>query len=402
MDGLWEIIHKTIEEDPQSRPTFRELREAFLKQPKEMTEDDYLLDVIDNLNDHLIKIELIENLKLQNTYKRLTSLYIQMKNHNMAIKCGEKCLKICSELEKESSLDVAYLYYMLANLYIPINNGEEVISYLDKVLNILLKMPKEDNRLLKIVYNIRGLFYTHSGDYKKGKEQYDEAFKIESEEYYTEVNLYYRIIETFTYMNNYEKVAEICDKVLKEIQKVKNVQSMYAAKLYIILGLTYLFKGNFEAGKKALNEALNKMLSEYEKQDLFFIVHLLLGISDTFIGNFDQAIKAFDKSLSISLEIDGGMDIYTLYLYTAKACAYLDKGDYKRSIELYNKSLNISLHMVGLQHKLTLLIYLSLGTLYCNIGDFIKAKSNYLKALDIAIKIFKRENTLHGLIYSNL
>ena len=403
MDGLWEVIHKTIEKDPQFRPTFRELREAFLKQAKEMTEDDYLLDVIGTLNDHPIKIELTNNLELKNMYKRLMYLYLKMENYDMAIKCIEKYLEICSELELENSLDVAYLYCILAGPYNIINKEEEVTSYLDKALNILLKIPREDNRLLKMLYKIIRLFYAYSGDSKKAKEQYDKAFKIESEEYDIEANLYHSIAETWISINNYEKLGEAYHKALEEIGKKESVQGISTARLYIILGLAYFFKGNYGAAKRVLNKALDKMLSEYEGQELFIIItYSLLGSSDSYIGNFDQAIKAFDEGLSVSLAINGGMNMYTLYLYEAKVCAYLFKGDYKRSIELCNKSLKPLLCKLELQHHRTLPVYLYLGMSYFYIGDFMEAKSNYLKALDIVIKVFKGDDIVHASIYNNL
>ena len=396
MDGLWEVIYKTIKGTPEHRPTFREVREVFLEQTKGMTEDDYLLDVIDNLNDHSIKIELTKNLKLRNMYQRLIYLYIQMENYDMAIKCTKKYLKIYSELRGESSSDVAYSYYILANLYFIINKEEEVITCLEKALTILLKVPRSNNQLLKMVYNTMGHFYSCSGDYKKAKEQYDEAFKIEPEGYNTEVDLGFSIAEIYACLNNYDRIKEVRGKIWEKIKKEESVQGIFTENLYIILGLTHLSIGDYEEAKKALNEALSRILSNYGEQNLLLItVHSLLGFSYGSIGNLDQAIKEFDNSLSISLETHGEMHMSTISLYLYKALAYRGKEDYNQSIELCNKSLNISLKKFGSQHQLTMRIYLCLGTLYSEISDFIEADMYFSKALDIAGKLFKGENTSH-------
>jgi len=402
MDDLWEVIYKTIERIPECRPTFRELREVFLKQAKEMTEDDYLLDVIDNLNDHPIKIELTNNLKLKNTYQSLMYLYKKMENRDMQVKCLKKYLKICSRLEGEESLDVAYSYHRLARFYIAINEDEEVISCLKKALSILLNMNIKNNLLLKMVYNTMGNFYIYLDDYKKAKEQFDKARKIKSEEY-VEVNLYNSILEVLAYGANYEELTKIYYKVLEKIQKKESVQDKPTPGLYIILGIICLHKDNYEKAKKAFNEALNIILSKYGEQNSFLInVYSLLGMLDFLIGNFDQAMKALDKGLSISFVIYGEMHSNTILLYQCKAVVYAFEGNYERSIKFLDKSLNISLHIFGLHNRFTVKLYLSLGMLYCDIFDFIKAKSNCLKALDIAVKLFKEENEAHLMMYSTL
>jgi len=404
MDDLWEIIDRTIERTPQFQPTFRELREVFLRRAKGMTKDDYLLDVINNLNDHPIKVELTNNLELKNIYRSLMHLYSQMENYDMVIKCTKKYLKTCSELEGESSFDVAYSYYKLANLYFAINKEEEVISCLEKALSILLKMPRENNRLLKMVYKTMTIFYTYSGDYKKAKEQYDEASKIEPEEYDTEAELYYNLIETYAYMVSYENAKEECDKLLEEIEKKESIQGKSPSRLYITLGSVYLSKGDYEAAKEVLNEVLNTgLISKYREQDPFLITaYLLLGVSDILMGNYDQAIKAFDEGLNISLVIHGEIHMYSISLCLFKAFAYKGKGDYERCIELCNNYLNISIRKFGSQHRLTLQFYLHLGISYCEIGDSIKAKLYLFKALDIAVKLFKEKNISHVLTYNAL
>jgi len=403
MDDLWEIIYKTIESTPQSRPTFRELREVFLKQAKVITEDDYLLDVIDSLNDHPIKIELINNVELNNIYISLMFLYAEIENYDIAIKCGKKYLETCSELEEESSLDVAISYFLLGALYFNINEKKEAINYLEKALSILLKIPGEHNGLLKMIYRAMGLVYTFFGDYKKAKEQSDKAFNIKLEECDVGLDFYCSVLEIFTYMGEYERIEEMCDKVLKEIKKKKSVQDISIARLYIILGYVYFSKGSYVAAKKILNEGLNMLLSEYGEQNMFLIpAYLFLGYLDSSIGKFDQAIEAFDKALSISLEINGEIHLYTMILYQYKAFAYLDKEDYKRSIDFLKESLNISLRKFGAQNQFTLELYLYLGMSYRMIDDFIIAKSYLQKALDIAVKIFKEENILYVLIYNSI
>jgi len=401
MDDLWEAIHKTIEENPYYRPTFRELREVFLKQAKRLTEDDYLLDAIDNLNDHTIKIEWIDSVKLKNIYERLIYLYNKAENYDIAIKCAKKYLETCSKLEGESSSDVAYSYYLLANLYVTINEKEEARSCFEKALSILLGMREKNNQLLRMLYKIMGCFYACLDDYKEARKQYDKAFKIKSEEYDTKVDLYYGILEI--YMGNNEGAEELRNKVLEKIQKKESVQGESTAKLYITLGLVYFFEGNYDAGKRALKEALNKVLSEHGEQSSFLItVYFFLGLLDGLIGKFDQAIEALNKGLSISLAIYGKMHRSTILLYLNTAFVYHNEGAYRRSIELYNKSLNILLHKFGSQHRLTLLPYLYLGRSYYEIGDFIRAKSHFSKGLDIALKVFKEESIECTIIYDAL
>jgi len=90
-------------------------------------------------------------------------------------------------------------------------------------------------------------------DYKKAKEQYDKASKIKSEEYDVKVDFYDNISEVHTYMNNYEKAEEVCNKALKEMEKEKSVQSRSTVDLYVNIGVVNFFK----AAKENLNEALN-------------------------------------------------------------------------------------------------------------------------------------------------
>jgi len=403
MDGLWEVIYKAIEDAPQSRPTFRKLREVFLKQAKGMTKDDYLLDVIDNLNDHTIKIELIDNLKLNNIYQDLIYLYDSMGNCDMEVKCLKKYLKTYSKLEGEESSKVAYSYYRLAYLFLYTNKGEKSISYLEKALSILLRIGKKDNPLLKAVYILMGLFYTFLNDYEKAKKQYDEAFKIESEEGNLEMNSLNTIIESCIYTYNYEKIEELCYKISKEIKKEEHVQGRSTTWLDVALGLAYYYKGDFKLAKKKFNEALNKMLSEYGEQHPYLIyVYFFLGTPNILEGCFNEGIKTLDKCLSISLAMYEETHLYTILLYIMKAILYKNKGDYNISIDLCNKSLNILLRKLGSQNIYTLMSYLCLGELYFDIGDFIRAKLSYSKGLDIAVKIIKKESVIYVRIYDGL
>ena len=235
-------------------------------------------------------------------------------------------------------------------------------------------------------------------DYEKAKEQYDEAFKIKSEEDDVELNSSHTFVRIIM-----KKNEKVCYKILKEIQKEESVQGRSTTGLYITLGSAYYSKGDFKLGKKIFNEALNKMLSEYEDQCPYLIyVYFFLGASNILEGYFDQAIKAIDKGLSISLGIYGETYAYNILLYIMKAFSYKYKGDYKISVDLYNKSLNISLRKFGPQNIYTLISYFHLGQLYYDIGDFIKAKLNYSKALDVAVKLIKKENIIHVQIYNAL
>jgi len=402
MDDLWEVIYRSIEKTPQFRPTFRELREVFLKQAKGMTKDDYLLDVVDNLNDHSVRIEWTNNMKLKNIYEGLMNLYFQMENYDVAIKSAKKYLEICSKLEGESSLGVSYSYYILASLYIVIDEKKEARNCFEKALTILSKMGRKNNRLLRMLERSIGLLNIYLGDYKKTKEQYSKALKKKSEEYEVDVDLYDNMAEAYICMGYHEKAEELCNTVLNKMQKERNIQGISIAKLYTTLGLIYFIKANYKQAKKSFNEALSILLNNYgEKSLLLIVVYYVLGILNDLIGKFDQAIEAFDKSLSISLPIHGEMNSYTTFLYNCKALAYQSKKDYKRSIEFYNKSLNISLRKFGSQHQLTLLLYLHLGKSYYEIDDSIIAKSYFSKAFDIA-KVYEEENIEDLLIYDIL
>jgi len=407
MDNLWEVIYKATESAPQSRPTFRELREDFLKRVKGMTKDDCLLDVIGNLNDHTIKMKLIGNLKLNNIYRDLMHLYGMTENYGMEVKCAEKYLEMYSESEGEGeeSLNVAYSYYRLAYFCTLINERGKVISYLEKALGILLKMRKRDSLLLKGVYSSMGMLYGSLDDHKKAKEYYDEVFKIESGESGVEISLLNTISGTYVHRYNYEKTEEVWDKALKKIEREKTVQggSIKCLPFAFALGLGYYFKGNVKLAREIFNENLNEIQSEHEEEHPYLIyMYLYLGIFNIFAGCPDKAIETLDKGLSISLKLYGEMHADAMPFYTMKAFLYKYKGHYKTSIDLYNKYLSISLQKFGSQNQNTLMLHFCLGDLYCEIGDFIKAELNCLKALDIAVKIFKGENMIHAQIYNIL
>jgi len=392
-DDLWEEIYKTIQSTPQSRPTFRELRKVFLKQAKGMTEDDYLLNVIDNLNDHSIKIKCTNNVKLLNVYANLMALYMKMENYNIAIKPAKKYLETCRKLKGESSFEVGCSYLTLAYLHLTINKKEEVRSYLEKGSSILSKMDRKNNPLLRILDMATAWFYIYLGNNKKFNEQLDKALKIKSEECDADLDPYNTVIQICNYMGSREKMEELCNKLLNKAQKEESIQDRFTMNSYANLGFAYFTNGNYRIAKESFNKALSISISNYRDQNSFLIlVYWFLGIVNYSMNKFDEAIEAVNKGLSISLAIYGERYILNIFLYRCKALVYEGKGDYIKSVESCEKCLNISLREFGSNHLYTLSSYLHLGKIYGEIRDFITAKSCFSKALDIA-KVINEEGT---------
>jgi len=396
-NGLWEEIYKIIEETPESRPTFRELREVFLKQAKGMTEDDHLLKIIYSLDDHPIKIDLTQYMKLKDAYMSLIDLYDRMGNHDMLIKCVKKYLKVCSEFKGENDLEVGKMYCILSILYKFIYKEEEAITCFKKASSTLSKMDLKDEVSLKLLYGVVRSINSDLDHYKRADEYYNKFSRTKSGEY---EDLYYMLIELIDYTDDYEKLEESYDKLFNEI---KNVKDIYTATLCFVLGYVYIHKGNFKQANVALNEALNIVLNEYGEQCQFLIlVYCLLGLSNALMGKFDQAIEVVDKGLSISSAIFGEMNVLTMLLNIVKSYSYCHKGYYERSIEMCNKSLNFLLHKFGSHNKHIMFSYMCLGRLYYCIGDFAKVKSHFLKALDIAENIFEKGHAAYIEIYEAL
>jgi len=406
-NGLWEEIYKIIEGTPESRPTFRKLREVFLKQAKGMTEDDHLLKMIYSLDKHPIKENSTQYTTLTYAYTRLFHLHSQIGNHDMAIKYIKKCLKIYTDFCEEDNLGVIYYYYILSILYYGIDKKEKFISYSEKALSILSKKDIKGNLLLEQLYKAMRFYHTSLGDYKRADEYDGKLPKTKSKRY---EDLCYIPLELMDCIGDYEKLEEVHNKILEEIdnvknmQNVENIQNKYIVNLYYAIGLSSFAKFDFKGAAEALNKALNIVLCKYGEQDPFLIhVYYFLGISNFSMDKLDQARELLDKASSISSAIYGEMSAITISINKMKAyCLFFYKGDYKSIFELFNKYLNSLLHKFGSQNIYVLTFYMDLGILYYWVCDFAKAKSHCLKALDIAENIFKKEYIMHIRIYQIL
>jgi tetratricopeptide (TPR) repeat protein len=122
-----------------------------------------------------------------------------------------------------------------------------------------------------------------------------------------------------------------------------------------------------------------------------------MGLTSLYKGNYDRAIKLFNKSLKIKLATIGENSPARATSYNNIGSAWDSKGEYDKAIGFYEKALKIYIPKLGESHPSTIVIKNNLAYAFRDFGSKYQKEKNYKKAIDY----YSRALLLHKKILSN-
>ena len=166
--------------------------------------------------------------------------------------------------------------------------------------------------------------------------------------------------------DKFEKVIEKCSRLLQFYP-----QSQWVDDAVLIIGKSYVYKGEGESGRRKFNE----LLENFPTSDLRFEAKLWRAKAEYFINRDDEALKTINELVSddqISSQDDIALEALML-----QGQIYVERNEYNQAAESYGKAAERQ----G-DGYLRAMARFQLGQNYERVGEYAKAAEAYEKVRD--------------------
>ena len=243
----------------------------------------------------------------------------------------------------------------------------------------------------------------------------------------------------------YDKSLTIQNESKKLKGNIKDLDKLYIAKSYHILGVIYSLKGKYDDSFQWFQKALdiqeknlgtnhpetattyNNIASTYQSKeksdDAFQWFQKALDIQEKVLGTnhpdtaatynniasiydskrkYDDAFQWYHKALDIEEKVLGTIHPETAITYNNIASTYQSKGKYDDALQWFQKALNIQEKVLGTNHPDTAKTYNNIALTWKLKGKYDDALQWFQKALDIQEKVLGTNHPDTAITYSNI
>ncbi len=200
----------------------------------------------------------------------------------------------------------------------------------------------------------KGLEHAIQGKFRKAKEEFEKALKIDPFYSPAEYNL--------------ETIKDVIE------QKIKTEAAIH------------LFKGAFYDDKGQYGLAISEYTRAIEINPKYAKAYNNRGINFFYKGQYGQAISEYTKAIEINPKYAKA--------YNNRGIAYANKGQYDLAISEYTKAIEINPKFTD--------AYFNRGGVFANIGKYDQSISDYTKAIEINPKYAKAYNNRGGVYFVEL
>ncbi|GAB6107346.1 sensor domain-containing diguanylate cyclase [Fusibacter bizertensis] len=190
------------------------------------------------------------------------------------------------------------------------------------------------------------------------------------------------LLERISALENNPK--DIIKQLFEAIDFDKEIETLYQAQNYLLLGRGYLLTSRSDISIRFLNKALDFFVKNKDPMSLFQC-YSNLGIVYREEKQYDLALKALNKSYNIAFDLDDFS--YTILALVNLASVYSSLDNIHKAIELLDKAL---------EYKDKLKNNKILGDLYNNYAFILLGKSDYEEALEFLKKAYIVYEGIYG------
>jgi tetratricopeptide (TPR) repeat protein len=348
---------------------------------------------------HLNIAEAIERLYADKLEERFVDLAFHYEQAGVFDKTCEYLRKAAdyarSNYQNQQALD--YYERLLKKLGSDHDNADEIRTLLKKgkVLELIgnweagqeafekaLKLSKKsrDVLLLGQANNSLGHLLLLKGDYPKASKYFHTAAglfeSIENEP--GKAKVYGNLGKLYFRQGEYDKARASFERSL-EISSRSNIELSSSAQVAANLGLTFMNKGDYDAGIRAQQAQLVICESRNDKQGMASL-YTNMGIVYFEKGDYDAALESYQKGLELSEEL--GNKLLTAIAIGCIGDVYQRKGDYKLAMTNFQRDLELC-EELGDKQGIAIAMGL-IGELYSVEGLFELAIEHLLKTLEIS------------------
>ena len=369
---------------------------------------------------HLHIAQAIERLYADNLEERFVDLAFHYEQAGVFDKTCEYLRKAAdyarSNYQNQQALD--YYERLLKKLGSDHDNADEIRTLLKKgkVLELignweagqeayekalLLSKKSRDVLLLGQANNSLGHLLLLKGEYQQASKYFHTAAglfeSIEDEQ--GKARVYGNLGKLYFRQGNYDDARASFERSL-EISSSSNIESSSNAQVAANLGLTFMNKGDYDAGIRAQQAELAICERRNDKQGMASL-YTNMGIVYFEKGDYDAALESYQKGLELSEEL--GNKLLTAIAIGCIGNVYQRKGDYKLAMTNFQRDLELC-EELGDKQGIAIALGL-IGELYSVEGQFSLAIEYLLKTLEISEElgyqkgIAKALNTLGDVYY---
>lgn len=211
------------------------------------------------------------------------------------------------------------------------------LEYIDQAENLAKTL--KNNRLLVRVYNSRGNYYTHRGDFKKSLESFLEGAKVIEKigDDKMLVAAYLGIGQAFSHLGqNHKKAKDYYDKAEALVMKIKDTKNY--SSVFEQIAFYYYYENDFDLCLKYHFKAL-EFAKKYNTDGE--IGNILNEIGLTYIqkGQNKTALENLEKARVIYQKLPDLPLTELAYVYSDMGLAYAKIGNSAMAMESYQKSI---------------------------------------------------------------
>jgi len=308
---------------------------------------------------------------------------------------------LLKELENESPA-LAGKYFIAGKFKNLLGKHTESAEYLEKAIVLDAQNTEFKNDL--------GLQYLFLGQYKKAKELFEEALKIDLADNGENKDLKIatrksNIANVQMYLGDFNDSADIAQRVLAGL-KTDNIDETKKRDLRITvlntLGQALHKKGQFDEAIENYNKALELLKNVDNESESYRIINNL-GQAALEKGDVDTALEKFNEALATFESLTREEYPYKGTIINNIGACYFRKQEFQQAIEHYQKALDINLAVYGDEkHHTTAVRFNNLANAFAKTGEYEKALTHLHQAIDIDLDALGENHPQIGYYYLNL
>jgi len=428
---FFDIIEKCLNYLPESRPSFKEIKE---KIKSKLFENGFSSIILRSNSNEKSEINLVE----------INDLYLKMGEYDVSIWFLKKYIaenlnttnmhKVvlakmllgtafeCTGqfwLAFDSLVDAMSFYFLrpknieFFQILVRMGNNFETMGFYEKSieyyfigLNLLKMIEKEENRNYSIVYDHLGKAYSMLGKDDIAIKFYKRSIEIvkKYEEEQSELAITYdKIGISYINVEKYNKALYYFKKSLEILERKYGKDHPQLEATYDNLGIVYYNLKELEIAIKYFTISIN-ISKKFKGEDSSQLAIHYNNLSNVYmeLNDFETAIKYLLKSKSIHKRVLGNEHIEVARVYNGLGSANANLGEYEMAIKFHMKALRIRKMTLKKEHPDIAQSYNNLGFTYYSKRNPETAIKYFILALRIQKKVYKKDLQVVKLTYFNL
>ncbi|XP_031562894.1 uncharacterized protein LOC116298538, partial [Actinia tenebrosa] len=324
---------------------------------------------------------------LATTLKRLSDLYIDLRNYKKALMRLEEALVIEERLHKGDHPELAITLKNLGHCLMHLGQHEKAEAYLQRALAMQEKRQGENDTLLAdILINLVRSLQSH-GEFEKAKTYCERALEIEQK---LRDNEHPRLGDTINdlgvCLSNFKdetKATTLYEKSLKIMEGLYHESHPYKAITLLNIGFSLSKLRREERAKRYFEKVLTISETANDQNRTHLILNNL-GLFFIGLKEYDKAKAYLERALSI-LEKGDDQNKLATTLNKLGFCHY-QLNEYDKAVNYFERALSISEKGDNENVPQMVCTLEKIGCCHIKLKEYDKAKAYYERALSIREK----------------